>query len=973
MAMIQTGIELQDQFSNVIMDFANGMMQAVNAANNFQSVMNQDINTSSLNDVQTEIQSVMSELDSLNQVADIQSPTVSTDNATSEVNQLNAEITRTQNILEQVQNIQQAIDTQSQNMSVVPDDILSRVQGINESMRQLQIMSEQIAQNPFDMPTEAIEAELASLKSRIRETIQEQLELNESLSNMDIEIEQPPPVVVPVEWQTDSIDIFTSTGVERFTQEVQSANSMLERLSDTQNEIAAQAFNTNILPPKAFQDMNSLAVRIDNVRQRIQTLENNPLNIGSDRANAELEQLRIQLSQAVEQQNEMNSAIDRMDVRGANAAYLQLSQTIANTETYIRDNVNEQGEFNNEINRGTENANELMRTIGGIAGAYLSVNTARTALNTSDELMQTTSRISMMNDGLQSTQDLLNMVFGSAQDARGSFGDMADVIARFGNNAKDAFESSAEVVDFANLIQKQMVIAGASSAEASNAMLQLSQALGSGVLRGDELNSIFEQAPNLIRNIADYLDVPIGQIRAMAQEGELSADIVKAAIFAASDEINANFESMPMTWGQIWTSMGNTAIMAFQPVLTRLNEIANSDQFQTFVNDAINAMVILSNVLLDIFDLMGSVAQFTADNWSVISPIIYTVVGALGAYIIALGIFNAIQAVSAGIEAVKVAATMLDTGATFAATAAQYGFNAALLACPVTWIILAIIALIALLAALINWIVKLSGGTTTAFGVVAGSVNVVIQAFKNLGIDAANAFLGIGSAVDALGYNIHAAFQNSIANVQTVFYGLLSVALSVISQIASALSELPFVDFDASGIANAADDYAAKAQAAQDSKVQYQNVGDAYMNGATTFDRGSYMDAYNSGEAWGNKAAKSISDKINGLNPNNVAYANNSAADLANAKYNETTAKNTGDTAKAAQKAAQSLDVTGENLKYIKDMAERDTINRFTTARINVKQTNHNNVNNTMDLDGINEYLRSDLEQRMAATAEGVH
>lgn len=233
---------------------------------------------------------------------------------------------------------------------------------------------------------------------------------------------------------------------------------------------------------------------------------------------------------------------------------------------------------------------------------------------------------------------VVNMVYAAAQDARGSFSQMADVVARFGNNAKDAFSSSKEVVAFADLIQKQMTIAGASTQEAANAELQLSQALGSGVLRGDELNSIFEQAPNLIQNIADYLDVPIGKIREMAADGELSADVVKAAIFSAADDINSKFNEMPMTWGQIWQSMQNTALIAFQPVLQRLNDLANSEAFQTFIQGAIEAMATLANILLNIFELVGTVGGFIADNWSVISPIIYGVIAALAVYAAYLGI-----------------------------------------------------------------------------------------------------------------------------------------------------------------------------------------------------------------------------------------------------------------------------------------------------------------------------------------------
>ena len=262
----------------------------------------------------------------------------------------------------------------------------------------------------------------------------------------------------------------------------------------------------------------------------------------------------------------------------------------------------------------------------------------------------------MMNDGVQTTAELVNMVYAAAQDARGSFSQMADVVARFGNNAKDAFSSSEEVVAFADLIQKQMTIAGASTQEAANAELQLSQALGSGVLRGDELNSIFEQAPNLIQNIADYLDVPIGKIREMAADGELSADVVKAAIFSAADDINSKFNEMPMTWGQIWQSMQNTALIAFQPVLQRLNDLANSEAFQTFIQGAIEAMATLANILLNVFDLAVSIGTFIGDNWSIIAPIVYGIVAALTAYIAISAIVAAINGVMAMAEGVKAAA-----------------------------------------------------------------------------------------------------------------------------------------------------------------------------------------------------------------------------------------------------------------------------------------------------------------------------
>ena len=429
------------------------------------------------------------------------------------------------------------------------------------------------------------------------------------------------PAEIPVQWETNNLDVFTGTGIDRFEQEVQSTNSMLEQLSSTQNDIARQAYSTTIFPPESFQDLNSMAVRIDSIRERIQQIESNPVNMGTDTANAQLEQLRSQLDRAIQEQNNLNTAMQNMDVSGANAAYLQLSQTVGNTERYIRDNTDEQGRFNQEIQEGVSGSNELVNTIKRAVGAYISIQGVGKVLSISDELTQATSRLDLMNNSFNEingtaneTSELVNMVYAAAQDARGSLDSMASVVARFGNNARDAFGNSEEVVAFADLVQKQMAIAGASTQEAANAELQLSQALGSGVLRGDELNSIFEQAPNLIQNIADYMDVPIGQIRDMAADGEITADIVKAAIFSAADDINAKFDEMPMTWGQIWQSMQNTAVMAFQPVLQRLNGMANSNAFQGFVDEAIEAMATTANIVLNIFDLVGSVAGFVTNN-----------------------------------------------------------------------------------------------------------------------------------------------------------------------------------------------------------------------------------------------------------------------------------------------------------------------------------------------------------------------
>lgn len=916
MSSIQTGIELNDQFSGVLNNIISSVNLAVSAMYDMQQSMNTDIDTSSLEGARDEINQATAAIEAMNQAASRQT---APDIAPPVVDGGNGQVI---------------------NVDVNP------------------VLPDPLVENP--------------------EPIRPEIQPNAP--------PDPEPVEIPVTWNTDGVDVFTGTGVERFQQEVQSANDMLNTLNTTQARISQTAQGMDILPDAAVQDMNTMQQRLSAIQQRIQQIENNPVNVGADNANAELEQLRMQLNQAIQEQNSLNQAMQSMDVSAANDAYLRLSQTVGNTERYIRDNVDEQGRFNQEISAGTQQANELTNTIKRAVAAYISIQSVGKALNISDELVQTTSRLNIMNDGVQTTAELVNMVYAAAQDARGSFSQMADVVARFGNNAKDAFSSSEEVVAFADLIQKQMTIAGASTQEAANAELQLSQALGSGVLRGDELNSIFEQAPNLIQNIADYLDVPIGKIREMAADGELSVDVVKAAIFSAADDINSKFNEMPMTWGQMWQSMQNTALIAFQPVLQRLNDLANSEAFQTFIQGAIEAMATLANILLNVFELVGTVGGFIADNWSVISPIIYGVIAALAVYAAYLGIVKGIEIASAAATAIhsvamsaKIGVMAALTGQTMAATAAQMGYNGALYACPVVWIIMLILALIVVIFAVCNAIAKMTGIANSGFGVITGGVNVVIQFFKNLGLTVANIALGIGNAIAALASNMMTAFHNAICSIQSWFYNLLSTALSVIEGICSALNKLPFVEFDYSGISSAADDYAAKASEAAGNKEDYQSISDAFNEGFTTFDAfqdGWASDAFNAGAAWGD----GIADKVSNFSlsdvfgqtdiPNVGDYTSGFNDAIANSGVGDSIGNiddNTG-------KIKDSLEVSEEDLKYLRDIAEQEAINRFTTAEINVDMSGmQNTVNSGDDIDGFMTKLTDSVNEAVDNMTEGVH
>ncbi len=793
------------------------------------------------------------------------------------------------------------------------------------------------------------------------------------------------PQPVPVQWQSDSMDVFTTSGVERFQQEIQSANNMLNTLNTTQERIAATAAGTDMFPASAVADMNSMQSRLQAIQQRIQQIESNPMNLGTDTANAELEQLRSQLNQAVQNQEDLNRAMERMDVSAANEAYLRLSSTVSNTERYIRDNTDEQGRFNRAIDEGTQGAGDLMNMIKGAVAAYASVQTIGKVMDLSDQLTSTTARLNLMNDGLQTTQDLQNMIYLSAERSRGAYQATADAVSKLGLMAGDAFSSSEEIIAFTEQLNKQFTIAGTETAGIEAAMLQLTQAMGSGVLRGEEYNSILEQAPNIIQAIADYMEVPKGQLKDMAAEGEITAEIVKNAMFAAADETNAKFEAMPKTFSQIWTSFQNTALMAFQPVLQRLNDVANSEAFQTFINGAIEALSMVAGIVVEIFNLIASVGTMIADNWSWLSPIIYGVAAALLVYYGRLMLVRgaelalaAVQGVVAVAKGILAAATMLVTGATWAQTTAQYGLNAAMYACPIVWIIILIIALIALFYAAVAAVNKFAGTSVSATGIICGVFMVAAAFIGNLFVALINFVIDIFVVL----WNFIAAFANFFGNVfndpvgaiARLFFDLVDAVLSLLQSLASAIDTI-----FGSNLAGAVQGWRDSLGGWVDSTFGQGEEIMAKLNAEDLhLDRFEYSSAWDAGYSFG----EGIDESIANFDPSSLFDTNvPGAGDYADLSGYGSDLGGLGgigsgvdDIAGNTGAIADSMDITEEDLKYLRDIAEQEAVNRFTTAEISVDMSGmQNNISNGMDLDGVISGLTEGVNEAIDSMAEGVH
>ena len=668
-------------------------------------------------------------------------------------------------------------------------------------------------------------------------------------------------------------------------------------------------------------------------------------------------------------------AVDTTAIREAREEWAKAGTAFDAIEENIRNANNEQQNFNNSIRGGSNSANGLLSIIKKVAIAAGGIAGINKVLNISDELASTKARLNLLVDDGGSVEALEQKIMASAQRSRSAYFDTASAVAKLGLNAGNAFGGNMDqVIAFMEQVNKQFVIGGATAQEQSNAMIQLTQAMAAGALRGEELNSILDGAPGIARAIEKYMGIAEGSIKTVAQEGKVTAEVVKNAMFAMADETNAKFDSMPKTWAQIWAGMKNQALSMFAPILTKINQIANSSKFQQVTTALINGLAGVANIASSVLDILISIASVIVDNWSWIQPIIMGIVAAMLIYNGVMLVGNTIMAVQAAVKAIHTAMTTAWSVATFTATAAQQGLNAALLACPITWIILLIIAVIAAIYAACAAVAKFTGIANSGFGVICGGIMVVIAFFKNLGLSVANIALGIWNALGACASNIGTAFHNVISNVQGWFYNLLSTALTVVAGICEALNKLPFVEFDYSGITNKASEYAAKSAEAYGNVEEYKSVADAFNEGMSTFDTfqdGWAADAFASGAAWGDGVADKVSGMFDFSALDSMGADSLDAFNLGNDL--DSIYGNTGDIANNTAATADALDIAEEDLAYLRDIAEREAINRFTTAEIKVEQHNENHISKDADLDGIMDAWANDFAEKLEVSEEGVH
>ena len=377
------------------------------------------------------------------------------------------------------------------------------------------------------------------------------------------------------------------------------------------------------------------------------------------------------------------------------------------------------------VGKASDNASQKINNLGNATGALGAIKgalagvaigaTVGKAMNMSDDYANMNARLNMINDGMQSTNELQKSIFTSAQRTGSAYTEMANGVAKMRMQAGDVFQNNGETIAFLETMNKSFVVGGASIEEQKSAMMQLTQAMASGKLQGDELRSLAETSPALIQAIATKLGVTRGEVKKLGADGKITADIVKTAMLEASESIDQQFRNMPMTWGRAWQNFINYATKAFEPLSIKINQIANSAEFQQFASMVASAIQFVVNALIVLIDIIGAIwskiaplIKWIADNWSTIAPIVIAVAGAMFYYWLSV---NAVTFAMKGLEM----AMNLAKGAVAA-------FNAVMAMNPVSLTIMAIILLIGIIYAAINAFNQWAGTSISATGTIIGAV-----------------------------------------------------------------------------------------------------------------------------------------------------------------------------------------------------------------------------------------------------------
>lgn len=740
--------------------------------------------------------------------------------------------------------------------------------------------------------------------------------------------------------------------------------------------------------------------------------------------------LNIVLNNFESMQRASGRAIDTKSIQTARSELAKAQVSFNNIETEIKQNTTAQNNFNRSVHNGSNAANALWTKLKSVAGVYLGFQTAKAIVNTADEMTSLQARLDFINDGSQKTVDLQNKIYQSAMRSRAAYLDTADAVVKLSNNAKDAFSNNDETIAFAETLNKMFVVAGVNANEASAAMLQLTQALGSGVLQGDELKSIGEQAPIVLNTIAEHLGVTRGELKKLGSEGKITAASIKSAILGAAGDIEDKFKNMPVTWGQVWVMMKNYALKMTEPILKAIGKITSSERFINFANAVGNAFSGIGRIIGWLFSVVQKLFAFIYDNWAYLEPILiaigvvylpviiaklWSMVTAIWAAVAGWLVMNwPILLIVAGIALLIYALNQMGVTFGHVTGAAMWCFGA---------ICNGLIHTYLFLCDALEWIVN--GCYEAAYWIYDGFykcveaiVNFFLEGFHNAKQGMVNFAVsvleccvsmckGVDSFVNALANGFIWAINEALS-AWNAFVGVLPDSISSFLGLGKAelLSESKSsitagIQSDLSGaIATAKSELSEytpfKADRGWDGSYDKYQV-DRKWTENDLVDKSAYFDK---GQTWGDDKMAQLKNFFSGKNYKDLTgtqelkdliekygagnvdkYGNlkdgsplNDLGKAVGGGYGnnpalDKIANTTGDIAKNTADIAAS----DEDLSYMRDLAEQEAINRYTLTDLKVEMNNNNNISSNMDLDSVVDYLQKKVYEGVLSTAEGVH
>lgn len=650
----------------------------------------------------------------------------------------------------------------------------------------------------------------------------------------------------------------------------------------------------------------------------------------------------------------------------------QLNEIERNIQLGIQNNTAEQNNFNKSLNQGVNKADSLFSKIKSFLGLYAGIQSVKIGLDVSDNISQTTARLNMINDGKQTTEQLQQAIFQSAQNSRASFLDTASVVSKLGILAPQAFNSNMETVKFSELMAKSFKVGGATTSEQTSGMHQLTQAMASGRLQGDEFNSITENAPLLAQAISKYTGKSMGELKDMSKEGLITSDVIKNAVFAMSDEINTKFNSIPQTFGDVVNKIKNNAVNSFMGISSTMSNIFNSERFQGFIDGVssfINKAFVMINWLIKGISMVGTVLY---EIWGPIQPILVTVLGLLTTYKLIMGFIAVKTAIASGITTIYNLAllakqTMLGavSVALAKATAAQTGLNLAILTCPITWIIAGIALVVAAIYGVVAVFNKITGKAVSATGIIVGVFywmggliyNIIAATWNKL----AQTFVSIYNLGVSIAEFFANVFKHPIRAVAHLFANFINFLIDKVKFLGSIIDTICGTNVvgKLETVQTAIGDWVNEKVGGNEITLKRMDATQVMM------DRVGLKDMYNKGYEKGSNFSLFGKNAETGIDTN-TEFGNSTNPEVA--KSNDLL-KNID---KNTKKAGDMLDLSHDEISYLRDLAEREAINRFTTAEVKVDVggiTQH--VSSALDLDDVVDYMTNRMEESIAIAAEG--